>query len=82
MRSHFCPIWQYNKEKPNTFIVSLLVLEDAKDYLINNIDVYQGNLKNEIKEETQNTPTTKKDVTNSILSAGIENYPEGHHITF
>ena len=37
------------KIKPSRFKVYFLVSTDAKEYFIYNIDVYQGNNKNDIK---------------------------------
>ena len=52
---------------------------DAKYYFIYNIDVYQGNNKEniEIHPSLQKIPTTKKYVANYIINSGIANGPHG-----
>eukprot|EP00957_Ditylum_brightwellii_P126717 9658068-Ditylum_brightwellii.AAC.1 len=48
MRSCYCPVHQYNKDKPDTFCVNFFILADAKYLFIYQLDVYQGKNKNNI----------------------------------
>ena len=84
MISHFFPVNQWNKDNPNKFRVDLFILEDDKQYFIYNIDLYQINNTNNINvaEEIQHLPTTQKAMLNAILSAGVDNDPEGYRIFF
>jgi hypothetical protein len=42
MQSRLCPVWQYNKDKPNKFCVDFFILANAKSYFAIHTDVYQG----------------------------------------
>ena len=42
MRSRFCPVHQYNKDKPDKFRVDFFILADVQHYFIYHLDVYQG----------------------------------------
>ena len=42
MRSRYCPVRQYNNDKPDKYRVDFFILADARDYFIYNLDVYQG----------------------------------------
>ncbi|CAB9500921.1 expressed unknown protein [Seminavis robusta] len=69
-RSRFCPVRQYNKDKPNKFRVDFFILACSSTYAIFNIDVYQGrNATNVgIDESIQDLPTTQKAVMNAVMS--------------
>jgi Transposase IS4 len=41
-RSRYCPVRQYNKDKPDKFLVDYFILASSKNYVIHHIDVYQG----------------------------------------
>lgn len=41
-RSRYCPVRQYNKDKPDKFRVDFFVLAGSKSYVIHHLDVYQG----------------------------------------
>ena len=40
MRSRYCPVRQYNKDKPDKFRVDFFVMADTKYYFIYHLDVY------------------------------------------
>ena len=42
MRSRYCPVRQYNNDKPDKYRVDFFILADARGYFIYNLDVYQG----------------------------------------
>ena len=42
MRSRFCPVQQYNKDKPAKYRVYFFILADAGLYFICRLDIYQG----------------------------------------
>ena len=59
MRSRYCPVRQYNKDKPDKYRVDFFILADAKYYFIYHLDVYQG--KNEAyKKPTNNSESCGK----------------------
>ncbi|CAB9531382.1 unknown protein [Seminavis robusta] len=68
-RSRFCPVRQYNKDKPNKFRVDFFILACSTTYAIFHIDVYQGrNATNVgIEECIQDLPTTQKAVMNAVM---------------
>jgi Transposase IS4 len=74
-RSWYCPVWQYNKDKPDKFRVDFFILARSKTYLIYHIDVYQG--KNSanigIYPPAANLPTTMKAVVNAIVTSDLKN---------
>ena len=43
MRSRYCPVRQYNKDKPDKYRVDFFIMADARDYNVGHLDVYQGN---------------------------------------
>ena len=60
MRSRFCPVRQYNKDKPAKYQVDFFILADSRDYFIYHLDVYQGKNKAniDIHASVQRLPTT------------------------
>ena len=79
MRSRYCPVRQYNKDKPDKFRVDFFILADTKYYFIYHLDVYQGKNKAniDIDPTVSSLPTTQKAVANAILKSGIANDPNG-----
>ena len=79
MRSRFCPVRQYNKDKPAKYRVDFFILADSRDYFIYHLDVYQGKNKAnvDIHPSVRSLPTTQKAVANSILKSGINNDKDG-----
>ena len=79
MRSRFCPVQMYNKDKPAKFRVDFFILADAKYYFISHLDVYQGaNDRNvDVMPSVKHLPTTQKAVANAILQSGIDNDVDG-----
>lgn len=74
-RSRFCPVRQYNKDKPKKFRVDFFILACSATYAIFHIDVYQGrNATNVgVDERLHDLPTTQKATMNAVLSAfGVE----------
>ncbi|CAB9512517.1 unknown protein [Seminavis robusta] len=69
-RSRFCPVRQYNKDKPNKFRVDFFILACSTTYAILHLDVYQGrNSKNiGIDESIHDLATTQKAVMNAVMS--------------
>ena len=45
MRSRYCPVRQYNKDKPDKYRVDFFILADARYYNVGHLDVYQGKKK-------------------------------------
>ena len=84
MRSRYCPVRQYNKDKPDKYRVDFFILADAKHYFIYHLDVYQGKNKAniDIHHSIRNIPTTEKAVANAILKSGICNDPNGYRHIF
>ena len=84
MRSRYCPVRQYNKDKPDKFRVDFFVMADTKYYFIYHLDVYQGANKSniDIDPSTTKLPTTQKAVANAILKSGIANDPDGSRHMF
>ena len=52
MRSYYCPVQHYNKDKPDKYRVDVFILADAKYDVIYHLDVYQG--KNEANVDIDN----------------------------
>ena len=79
MRSRFCPVRQYNKDKPAKYREDFFILADSRDYFIYHLDVYQGKNKEnvDIHFSVRSLPTTQKAVPNSILKSGINNDKDG-----
>ena len=71
MRSRYCSVRQYNKDKPDKYRVDFFILAGSKSYIIYHIDVYQGrNASNVgIHPECRNLPTTMKAVMNACLGS-------------
>ena len=67
-RSRYCPVRQYNKDKPAKFRVDFFILAGAKTYIIYHIDVYQGKNASNVYIEPccMNLPTTMKAVANAV----------------
>ena len=84
MRSRFCPVRQYNKDKPAKYRVDFFILADSRDYFIYHLDVYQGaNQANiDIHPNIKHLPTTQKAVANAILKSGIDNDKDGCRYLF
>ena len=84
MRSRFCPVRMYNKDKPDKYRVDFFVLADAEAYFIYHLDVYQGknDAEVEIHNDAKGLPTTQKAVINAICSSGLSNDPEGYRELF
>ena len=84
MRSRYCPVRMYNKDKPDKFRVDFFIMADSKYYFIYHLDVYQGkNIANiDIHQLVKHLPTTQKAVANAILKSGINNDPNGCRYMF
>ena len=84
MRSRFCPVRQYNKDKPAKYRVDFFILSDSRDYFIYHLDVYQGkNVANiDIHPSVRRLPTTQKAVANAILKSKINNDKDGCRYLF
>ena len=84
MRSRFCPVRQYNKDKPAKYRVDFFILADSKDYFIYHLDVYQGKNKAniDIHPSVRHLPTTQKAVANAILKSQIGNDVDGCRYLF
>ena len=80
-RSRFCPVRQYNKDKPQKYRVDFYILSDARRYNILHLDVYQGKNANNINihPAIQDLPTTQKAVANSLHSTGLHEETQGMH---
>ena len=83
-RSRYCPVRQYNKNKPDKYRVDFFILCDARLYFICHIDVYQGkNSKNiGIDSSVMHMPTTQKAMANALLKAQVCNDPAGYRVVF
>jgi hypothetical protein len=68
-RSRFCPVRQYNKDKPQKFRVDMFICADARHYGIYHVDVYQEkNSSNiDIDKSITSVPTTQKAVLNACI---------------
>ena len=84
MRSRYCPVRQYNKDKPAKYRVDFFILADSRDYFIYHLDVYQGkNTANiDIHPSVRRLPTTQKAVANAILKSKINNDKDGCRYLF
>ena len=84
MRSRFCPVRQYNKDKPAKYRVDFFILADSRDYFIYHLDVYQGKNKAniDIHPSVRHLPTTQKAVANAILKSQIANDLDGCRYLF
>jgi hypothetical protein len=74
-RSRYCPVRQYNKDKPDKFRVDFFILAGARSYIIYHIDVYQGRNASNIGIEPYaiNLPTTMKAFVNAVARSDISN---------
>jgi hypothetical protein len=72
-RSRYCPVRQYNKDKPQKFRVDFFICADSKEYFILHLDIYQGkNTANiGIHDSIVNLPTTQKAVVNALHALGL-----------
>jgi hypothetical protein len=72
-RSRYCPVRQYNKDKPDKFRVDFFILAGSQSRFIQHMDVYQGkNASNVgIDPECMHLPTTMKAVLNAIVKSGL-----------
>ena len=79
-RSRYCPVRQYNKDKPNKFRVDFFILCDSKKYFISHLDVYQGKNGTDIHEveQVRGMASTQKAVANAIITANLSNDPCGY----
>ena len=79
MRSRYCPVRQYNKDKPEKFRVDFFIMADATHYFIYHLDVYQGKNKAniDISPTLHKLPTTQKAVANAIVKSQISNDKDG-----
>ena len=68
-RSWFCPVRQYNNDKPAKYRVNFFILVGTRDNFIYHLDVYQGNNKAniDIHSSVKHLHTTQKAIVNSIL---------------
>ena len=84
MRSRYCPVRMYNKDKPDKFRVDFFLLADSIEYFIYHLDVYQGKNKSNIDIDNSllHFPTTQKAVANAIVKSGIANDPNGCRYIF
>ena len=84
MRSRYCPVRMYNKDKPDKFRVDFFILADSKHYFIFHLDVYQGKNKAniDIAPMVATLPTTQKAVANAIIKSRIDNDVDGCRYIF
>jgi len=73
-RSRYCPVRQYNKDKPDKFRVDFFMLAGSTTRIIYHIDFYQGRNDSNvgILEEYHDTPTTMKAVLNAVALSGLD----------
>ena len=78
-RSRYCPVRQYNKDKPQKFRVDFFILASSRSYAILHLDVYQGkNATNSyIREEAKKLPTTMKAVVNACYALELHKETNG-----
>ena len=78
-RSRYCPVRQYNKDKPAKFRVDFFILASSTSYAILHMDVYQGkNATNSyIREEAKQLPTTMKAVVNACYALELNKERRG-----
>ena len=84
MRSRFCLIQQFNKDKPAKFCVEFFILADVPKYFVYHIDVYQEKIDANVRipRELWNLQTKQKLVMNSVIQSGIANDPEAYQRVF
>ena len=78
-RSRYCPVRQYNKDKPAKFRVDFFILASSTSYAILHMDVYQGkNATNSyIREEAKQLTTTMKAVVNACYALELNKETRG-----
>ena len=83
-RSRYCPVRQYNKDKPAKYRVDFFILSDAIEYFICHVDVYQGRngASVGIHETVKTMPTTQKALANALIAAKVTNDPRGYRAVF
>ena len=79
MRSRYCPVQMYNKDKPDKYRVEFFIFSDAKYYFVYHFDVFQGkNTENiYIHPSLHNLLTTQKAVADDLIKSVITNNPHG-----
>ena len=72
-RSRYCPVRQYNKDKPQKYRVDFFIMAASKGYHILHLDVYQGKNQSNIGIASHLTdlPTTQKAVVNACQHLGF-----------
>ena len=78
-RSRYCPVRQYNKDKPAKFRVDFFILASSTSSAILHMDVYQGkNATNSyIRHEARRLPTTMKTVVNACYALELNKETNG-----
>ena len=84
MKSHFCVVRQYNKDKLAKYRFDFFILADSHGYFIYHLDFYQGKNKAniDIHPLVKHLPTTQKAVANAILKSQIHNDKDGCRYLF
>ena len=80
-QSRYCPVRQYNKDKPDKCRADFFVLNDSKHYFIYHMDVYQGKNKHSayIHKCAADLPTTQKAVMNALFKTDLSApHPSGY----
>jgi hypothetical protein len=72
-RSRLCPVQQYNKDKPQQYLVDFFILADSSTYAILHLDVYQGRNATNVNIDSRclNLPTTMKAVVNAVFQTNL-----------
>ena len=72
-RSRYCPVRQYNKDKPDKFRVDFFIMAGSTSRVIYDIDVYQGKNPHNVGVPPllRNLPTTMKAVVNAIEKSQV-----------
>lgn len=84
VRSRYCPVRQYNKDKPQKFRVDFFICADSIRYVILHVDVYQGKNGNNvgIHPIAVDLPTTQKAVVNACYALSLHTETRGmRHIS-
>jgi hypothetical protein len=78
-RSRYCPVRQYNQNKPQKFRVDFFVLSCSRNYQILHLDVYQGRNGNNVGIDSNlvDLPTTQKAVANSLFALKLHESSDG-----
>ena len=84
MRSRYCSVKQYLKDKLAKYKVDICILADSKDYFIYHLDVYPGKNKSDIYlyPSIRHLPTTQKAIADAILKSQIGNDIDGCRYLF